>query len=273
VQGRQTTFLWKPQHRFVLPLQLILMLLGIGAMWVISQEEPRSHLWMTYLYMLLWAPWLQVYSGPSLRIVADGVLISISQFGAAEYVPLATAELTRRGAYWQLRWPRGRTWARIRLKVDPDLPLERAISESRARAAEGLPLPRTEQEAAKAVPVGTLSRPAPTPAMWGAIGGYLALLALAIWLNQPLFLLPAVALPLLLRPYMPPRRAVLTRSGLWVTGPDQLPARIAPEAVSFAADPGRGATHFHTQHPDHPVLRLHTYQSTALIGRLRKPMQ
>lgn len=269
MRGRQVTFRWLPQSRFALPLQMLLMALVVGAIWATHRSAPNDRSWMGYTYVLLFPSWIIGLMGPRLRFLADGALVTLPTLGAPRHIPLGTAELNCQGAFWELRWQRGRTWTRTRLRADAALPLEAAIGVAKARAAEGLPVPRTEREAARAVPVGRLEGPEISPLHSIVAVCTLALAVLAVWQNQPLFLVPAIFTPLLFRRDQADPCAVLTRSGLWITAPGGIPAWVDPASVTYTAETPNGISVFRTGHPEYPELRLKTYQNTDLIRILR----
>lgn len=259
--------LWR-RNRYAKWLMVGWMVLWTCVLWVISRDGRRF--WPSEIYLLIFP--LQWYAmGINARYLLAGGVLSVVRGSAVQRVPLAAAELQRNGSRFRLRWPDGRRQRTLSLTLPAPFAdaLERtALS---ARSAEAGSVPATTAEAARAV---TFAFPVKRNlGTWISVGlfAFLGLFGLAVWLNQPLLLLPLSVLAWLVGsgPVL-----LLCGDHLWLIRPDAEPHPIPVTAVQ-QTNSGLQTTVIVTEDAAYPEIRVNLYQSNDLLKQLKrrgKPM-
>lgn len=254
-------FHWQQRFPWVKYLLPPLTVVVIAGLWAASVTDD-SRLWLSQIGLmnLVFFPhWLLTHS---LYVLTDRAFVVHNRFGQPTWVPLATAELITRGARAVLRWKDGRR--------RPTLALPRALTPAVKAALTHVPpdSPTTGKAAAQTLAVGL-----PLVEhrwMWGVIGGILLLFGLAIWLNQPLILLPLVALPYLVQRYSDDWALVLTETDLWLVARKAPAVQVPRTAITGVAPANRASVTILTTLPDLPRIQAAEYQSADLIRALRR---
>lgn len=206
-----------------------MLLLWIAAIWANSLDGNR--LWaMQSLYMFWVVQGFNNLSGAPLHLISSGVWAVVHPLSTTRLIPLAVANVEPTPRRWIVRWQEGRR--RFQAKVRRDPYLDHLLTDALAIAQqERRPLPRTTAEAAATVTVGTLPSRQHDGIIAAIIVSMLALFGLAYWLNHPLWLLPACALPYILHRITPSNWLVATPDGLHVLIEGQEPLHIAASDV------------------------------------------
>ena len=208
---------------------LLVSALFFGGAWLEMARGDRA--WLLQVWWLLFFVWGgQGIAGP-LCVLTDGVLV-LAQGGLARWprggtrhVPLGTADLRPTTRGWYVHWADGDRRYAEHIIVPPAF----AQALAAAIAGEGGMAPRTIARAEQVVQVG--AEMWPPLLIWGTLLAGFALLALAGWQNQPLWLLLVV--PLITWPaFRPERRCVLTADALLVVTPQGVYARIPVPAMT-----------------------------------------
>lgn len=236
-----------------------------------AESRAGNRVWSAQIYLVVLPVHLVSLYANACYVLAGGVLTVVRSGGVAQRVPLAVTEVRREGDACRLRWTDGRRQRSLRLKLPAPFAaaLERSAGAARAGADQ---VPVSAAAAAQAIPLG-FSVP-PNLGRWLFLwtAAIVALFGLAIWLNQPLLLLP-LAVPVWSFDRLGPGR-VLLRLGdhLWVLRPEADPYPLPLTAVQ-AVTPGIQVTRIATADPAWPELRLNSYQSNDLLKHLKRRLR
>ncbi len=204
----------------------------------------------------------------SRQVLAGGVLTIVMGNGTVTRIPLAAAELSRKGVVvWHLRWPEGKRWHRRRFKFPESFgaAVERAVQSAR-EAPEGT-VPHTVKDTEKAVTFGALAH----PWHWYIVAGLLigvVLVLFGFWINNPLPLVAVVVL-MFLAANMEVKRVMLAGEHLWMLPEKGEPHGIALRTVHAYVEKG-SVFIVKTEDPAYPEIRLNALQGADLIRQLKK---
>ncbi|HYG60573.1 MAG TPA: hypothetical protein VD902_21075 [Symbiobacteriaceae bacterium] len=213
-----------------------------------------------------------IWMGPSLHVLADGLMVVARPRRATEWIPLHTLEMQERGSRWLLRWSDGRRRPSLSIRRDPAFDpalgqaLEAALAaRAAAQAANNSAehLPASTKEAIEVVTLGRYVPPGTSPVVKLAFAN-VVLLILAAGFRQPLLLLPTAAIPLLLVQYAEEHMLVLTATDLWKVSNTTPPVRIPLSEVT-----GVERGNILTNQAGHRAIRIIENQNADLVRRLR----
>lgn len=266
-----TTIHWPVRrHPWVIPTLLVISL--ILFMWGLALAGNKA--WWIHFWIMLQATMVAEEIRGLPFVLSGGVLGVPSWQGQMRYIPLAMVDATATPSHWRLEWTERNRRKQVKIRRDPALDrlLESGLTAARQQAATGVLLPDTERQAALDIAVATpilgASRVWMTLFAVGIIG-MLTLGGLALWLDQPAFLLPLVLLPYLYARYSYRSRCVLTADGLFMTAPGSEAVRIPLSDVVEVSSSFRSVAVIRTSHPDFPAIRVNEHQSLDLLRRLR----
>lgn len=253
-------FYWVPRRPWLQIGLAVFCGLFVVALEAIAWVKGRAG-WTNFLALSIWffiGP--LVFADRPLYAIAHGVLTTVRTMGTPARIPLADAEIQRE-RYWRLRWSEGRR--RVHAIVPAYPPLLALIEQGLTNAPDA---PRTRREAERLISAAALVKSSP---LVPAVSIYfVAAMALAIWLNHPLFLFPLVALPFFSPSPTVDGYLLLTPDALYVARPDTAPVQIPFGDVTEVVSRGRNQGLIYTRHPDCPQLTVNRYQATDLLRRL-----
>lgn len=243
------------------------MALWIFGLWGISQESGRD--WVGQLYLLLLPFQIHATFG-RVRLISGGVLTISRSFSVVHRVPLARAELQRKGSQIRIRWRNGKIGNTETLRATPAFAdaLETSVQSARSAAPGSMPL--TEAEAARMVTLAPLA--VRNPWVAGSLGALLGLLMVAIWLNQPLFLLPLALLPLAAERGFAQGWLMLSGEELWLLRGGMEPSSL-PLVGAQVVEAGRRRVSLRTTDPAYGELRLDSRVAADLLREVGRVLR
>lgn len=254
---------WSRLERFRW-LQTGFMTLWVLVLWGVSHESGR--VWLGQLYLFIFPFHLYgTYGG--VHVISGGVLTLIRSQRVGYRIPLARAELQRKGNRIQVRWLNGRIGNTESVTTTPDFAAALEAATLAARSATAGSVPGTEAEAAQMISFGRpVIRNRWLPAWVGALIG---LLVAAAWMNQPLLLLPLALGPLVAERGFAQGWLMTSGDELWLLRSGMEPHPL-PLAGAQVVEAGRRMVLLQTSDPLYPTLRLDKRASAALLRHLNR---
>lgn len=241
-----------------------LILLWVLLLWVVSFS---TRIWWTQSSLIFATIQLALVLASGQYVLADGVLAVVGPHCIDHRIPLAQAEVMHQRGRMRIRWQERRRWRTVALSGPAAFlaAVEQAIED--ARRAE--PAPAESAAAGQGPFFAFLVSPGSYRWLIGMVLGWVVLFGLAIWLNQPLFLLPMAANVRIAKEMNDGRLIMLQGESLWVLVPGQQAYPIPLEAVRSVKS-YQNTSVIETTDPAYSSIPLNTFASTQMVTKVRR---